>query len=294
MQQARAARLQRTLTRSVESVRQFGRRSPYAAAWFVVAVLLVAMALAAPVVAPRDPINPNFSSMQKSPNGQYWFGTDQLGRDVLSRVIHGTRVSLFVALASVVLGTTVGAVWGVASGYIGGRFDMVSQRLVEILMAMPGLILAFVLALVLGAGMWTVIVAIAVTRVPFGVRVVRSVALTVKESVYVEAARAVGASQVRIMIRHIAPQCFAPYIVLATVNLGTAIVTEASLSFLGLGIRPPTPTWGSMLGEAANLLVPRWWLVVFPGIFITLAVLAFNLFGDGLRDALDPRLRGTR
>lgn len=294
MQQARAARLQRTLTRSVESVRQFGRRSPYAAAWFVVAVLLVAMALAAPVVAPRDPINPNFSSMQASPNGQYWFGTDQLGRDVLSRVIHGTRVSLFVALASVVLGTTVGAVWGVASGYIGGRFDMVSQRLVEILMAMPGLILAFVLALVLGAGMWTVIVAIAVTRVPFGVRVVRSVALTVKESVYVEAARAVGASQVRIMIRHIAPQCFAPYIVLATVNLGTAIVTEASLSFLGLGIRPPTPTWGSMLGEAANLLVPRWWLVVFPGIFITLAVLAFNLFGDGLRDALDPRLRGTR
>ncbi|MDP3064572.1 MAG: ABC transporter permease [Chloroflexota bacterium] len=294
MQQARVERLQKTLNRSVESIRQFGRRSPYAAAWGVVALLLVGMALAAPVLAPYDPINPNFSRMQASPSSQYWFGTDQLGRDVLSRVIHGARISLFIALASVLLGTTVGAIWGVASGYIGGRFDMVSQRLVEIMMAMPGLILAFVLALVLGAGMWTVIVAIAATRVPFGVRVVRAVALTVKESVYVESARAVGASQLRIMARHIAPQCFAPYIVLATVNLGTAIVTEASLSFLGLGIRPPTATWGSMLGEAANLLVPHWWLVVFPGIFITVAVLAFNLFGDGLRDALDPRLRGTR
>jgi peptide/nickel transport system permease protein len=160
-------------------------------------------------------------------------------------------------------------------------------------MALPGLILAFVLALILGAGVWTVIVAIAVTRIPFSARVIRSVALSVKQEPYIDAARGIGASSTRIVIRHIAPQCVAPYLVLASVHLGTAIIIEASLGFLGLGVRPPTPTWGSMLGEASNLLFPSWWLVLFPGIFITLCVLAFNLLGDGIRDTLDPKLRGT-
>ena len=222
--------------------------------------------------------------------------SDICSETFLSRggIYRRSRVSLFVALISVLLGTSVGAVWGIASGYVGGKLDLVSERLVEIIMAIPGLILAFVLVLVLGASMWTVIVAIAAGRLPYGSRVIRSVVLSVKETPYVDAAKAVGASSLRIMTFHVAPQCFAPYLVLATVHLGTAIVIEASLSFLGLGVRPPTPTWGGMLGEASTLLVPHWWMVVFPGIFITVAVLSFNLFGDGLRDALDPRLRGTR
>jgi ABC-type dipeptide/oligopeptide/nickel transport system permease subunit len=260
----------------------------------VIALLLILMAIAAPLVAPKDPLKPDFENIRAQPNSQSLFGTDDLGRDILSRVIYGTRVSLFVALISVLLGTTTGAIWGLASGYIGGKVDLVSERLVEIIMAVPGLILAFVLVLALDATMWTVIVAIAVTRVPYGTRVIRSVVLSVRETAYVEAARAVGASPRRIMALHVAPQCVAPYLVLATVHLGTAIVIEASLSFLGLGIRPPTATWGGMLGEAATLLVPNWWMVVFPGLFITVAVLSFNLFGDGIRDAVDPRLRGTR
>ena len=255
--------------------------------------MLVLMAIAAPIIAPHDPIKSNFTKMQAPPDRQSLFGTDNIGRDILSRVIHGARISLFVALISVLLGTSLGAVWGITSGYIGGKVDLIAERLLEIIMAMPGLILAFLLVLVLGSTVWTIIIAIAVTRIPFGARVIRSVALSVKEMTYVEAARAIGASPVRIVGRHVAPQCVAPFIVLITVHLGTAIVIEASLSFLGIGIRPPTATWGGMLGEASTLLVPNWWYVFFPGLFITLAVLSFNLLGDGLRDILDPRLRGS-
>ena len=349
------------LRKGLQGVRMFARRSPVATAWGVIVLLLILLALAAPVVAPKHPLELDFDRIRVPPDSENLLGTDDIGRDILSRAIYGSRVSLFVALISVLLGTSVGAVWGIASGYVGGKLDLVSERLVEIIMAIPGLILAFVLVLVLGASMWTVIVAIAAGRLPYGSRVIRSVVLSVKETPYVDAAKAVGASSLRIMtfhvaplilafvlvlvlgasmwtvivaiaagrlpygsrvIRsvvlsvketpyvdaakavgasslrimtfHVAPQCFAPYLVLATVHLGTAIVIEASLSFLGLGVRPPTPTWGGMLGEASTLLVPHWWMVVFPGIFITVAVLSFNLFGDGLRDALDPRLRGTR
>lgn len=292
-QQIALGGFQRTLHGGVRSLRRFAVRSPVAAFWGGVALLLVLMAIAAPVLAPADPLQPDFTRLNAPPDSKSYFGTDQIGRDVLSRVIYGSRITLFVSLASVLLGTTAGAVWGLASGYMGGRADMVSQRLVEVVMSMPGLILAFVLAMVLGAGVWTVIIAIAVTRLPFGARVIRSVALSVKQSPYVDAARSIGASPLRIMLRHIAPQCVAPYLVLATVHLGSAIIIEASLSFLGLGIRPPTPTWGGMLGEASNQLFPYWWQVVFPGLFITITVLAFNLLGDGLRDALDPRLRGS-
>ena len=282
------------LRKGLQGVRMFARRSPVATAWGVIVLLLILLALAAPVVAPKHPLELDFDRIRVPPDSENLLGTDDIGRDILSRAIYGSRVSLFVALISVLLGTSVGAVWGIASGYVGGKLDLVSERLVEIIMAIPGLILAFVLVLVLGASMWTVIVAIAAGRLPYGSRVIRSVVLSVKETPYVDAAKAVGASSLRIMTFHVAPQCFAPYLVLATVHLGTAIVIEASLSFLGLGVRPPTPTWGGMLGEASTLLVPHWWMVVFPGIFITVAVLSFNLFGDGLRDALDPRLRGTR
>ncbi|PKB62060.1 MAG: hypothetical protein BZY79_00690 [SAR202 cluster bacterium Casp-Chloro-G4] len=274
-------------------MRRFAVRSPFAAAWGVVAILLVLMAIAAPIIAPKDPIKSNFTKMQAPPDRSSLFGTDNIGRDILSRVIHGSRVSLFVALTSVLLGTSLGAVWGIASGYTGGKVDLIAERILEIIMATPGLILAFLLVLVLGSTVWTIILAIAVTRLPFGARVIRSVALSVREMTYVEAARAIGASPLRTMVQHVAPQCIAPFIVLVTVHLGTAIVIEASLSFLGIGIRPPTATWGGMLGEASNQLVPNWWFVFFPGVFITIAVMSFNLVGDGLRDILDPRLRGT-
>ena len=200
--------------------------------------------------------------------------------------------TLSTAGQAVLFGTTFGALWGLASGYFGGRFDIVSQRIIEFLQSFPDLILAMAIAMALGAGFGTVIVAIAITRIPFGGRVIRAVVLSLKELSYVEAARGLGASHLRIMARHILPQCIAPYLILATTHLGVAIIIEAALGFLGVGIPPPTPTWGNMLADSLNAgLVPPWWLVLFPGAAITITVLAFNLLGDGIRDMLDPRLR---
>ena len=204
--------------------------------------------------------------MTKPPPSAHYFGTDQIGRDTLSRVIYGSRASLTVAFGAVVLGTTLGALWGLASGYFGGRFDIISQRVIEFMQSFPDLILAMAIAMALGAGMGTVIVAIAITRIPFGGRVIRAVVLSLKEMSYVEAARGLGASHLRIMARHILPQCVAPYLILATTHLGVAIIIEAALGFLGVGIPPPTPTWGNMLADSLNAgLVPPWWLVLFPG-----------------------------
>jgi ABC-type dipeptide/oligopeptide/nickel transport system permease subunit len=268
----------------------FARRNPIGMVGGVVAVLIVLVAVTAPLVAPADPLKTNFRRMTKAPDAQSWLGTDQVGRDTLSRVIYGARTSLFVAISAVLLGTTVGSLWGVACGYLGGRFDLMSQRVMEILQSFPDLILAMAISMAIGTGMSAVIVAIAITRLPFGGRVIRSVALTIRELAYVEAGRASGASQLRIMTLHVLPQCVAPYLVLATTHLGVAIVIEAALGFLGVGIPPPTPTWGNMLADSLTALVPQWWLVFFPGLAITVTVLAFNLLGDGIRDALDPRL----
>ena len=282
------------LTRFWELIRNFARRSPISAFWGVVAISILIMALAAPWIAPYEPLQANFRTMSDPPNAQNLFGTDQIGRDTLSRTIHGSRTSLVVAIAAVLLGTTFGSIWGLASGYFGGRFDIISQRIIEFLQAFPDLILAMAIAMALGSGTTTVIIAIAVTRIPFGGRVIRSVVLSLKEMAFVEAARSLGASNLRIMAQHILPQCIAPFLILATTHLGVAIIIEASLGFLGVGIPPPTPTWGNMLSDALNAgLVPPWWLVLFPGLAITITVLAVNLFGDGVRDALDPRLRGS-
>jgi len=270
------------------------RRAPLSAFWGVIAALIVATAIAAPAIVPYPPLKSDFRAMQKPPDEKHWFGTDQIGRDTLSRVIYGSRASLTVALGAVLFGTTVGALWGLACGYFGGRFDMASQRLIEFLQSFPDLILAMAIAMALGGGLGTVIVAIAITRIPFGGRVIRAVVLSLKEIQYVEAARGLGASHARLMFRHILPQCVAPYLILATTHLGVAIIIEASLGFLGVGIPPPTPTWGNMLADSLNAgLVPPWWLVLFPGLAITITVLAFNLLGDGIRDLLDPRLRGS-
>ena len=268
----------------------FARRNPLSVVGGFVGLLIVLIALTAPWIAPRDPLKANFARMSKPPDAQAYFGTDQVGRDTLSRVIYGSRTSLFVAFASVLLGTTTGSLWGVASGYLGGRFDLVSQRIMEVMQAFPDLILAMAISMAIGTGLPAVIVAIAVTRIPFGGRVIRSVALSVREMAYVEAGRASGASTLRIMTLHVLPQCVAPYLVLATTHLGVAIVIEAALGFLGVGVPPPTPTWGNMLADAITNLVPSWWLVLYPGLAITITVLAFNLLGDGIRDTLDPRL----
>ena len=268
----------------------FARRNTLSAAGGIVGLLIILMALTAPWVAPQDPLKTNFRHMNTAPDAQYWFGTDQVGRDTLSRVIYGARTSLFVAFSAVLLGTTVGSLWGVACGYLGGRFDLASQRIMEILQAFPDLILAMAISVAIGTGLPAVIIAIAITRIPFGGRVIRSVAISVREMSYVEAGRASGASAFRIMRLHVLPQCVAPYLVLATTHLGVAIVIEAALGFLGVGVPPPTPTWGNMLADSITGLVPRWWLVLFPGLAITVTVLAFNLLGDGIRDTLDPRL----
>jgi len=284
-----------SLSRAAAGLKSFARRSPMAAFWGIVSLAIVAIAIAAPVLAPYDPLQADFLAMNKPPIEGHVFGTDQIGRDTLSRTIHGSRTSLVVAISAVLLGTTLGSLWGLASGFLGGRFDLISQRIIEFLQSFPDLILAMAIAMALGSGTTTVIIAIAVTRIPFGGRVIRSVVLSLKEMSYVEAARNLGASNLRIMALHILPQCIAPYLVLATTHLGVAIIIEASLGFLGVGVPPPTPTWGNMLSDALNAgLVPPWWLVLFPGVAITITVLAFNLFGDGIRDALDPRLRGTR
>ena len=269
---------------------RFSRRNTLAAMGGFVGLLIVCVALAAPLLAPRDPLKADFRRMNKPPDAQSLLGTDQVGRDTLSRVIYGARTSLFVAFSAVVLGTTVGSLWGVACGYLRGRFDLVSQRIMEILQAFPDLILAMAISMAMGTGLSAVILAIAITRIPFGGRVIRSVALSVREMPYVEAGRASGASALRVMVYHVLPQCLAPYLVLATTHLGVAIVIEAALGFLGVGVPPPTPTWGNMLADAITNLVPSWWLAFFPGLAITVTVLAFNLLGDGIRDTLDPRL----
>ena len=269
---------------------RFTRRNTLAALGGLVGLLIIFVALAAPLLAPYDPLKADFRRMNKPPDAQHVLGTDQVGRDTLSRVIYGARTSLFVAFSAVLLGTTVGSLWGVACGYLRGRFDLVSQRIMEILQSFPDLILAMAISMAIGTGLQAVIFAIAITRIPFGGRVIRSVALSVREMPFVEAGRANGSSTLRVMAKHVLPQCVAPYLVLATTHLGVAIVIEAALGFLGVGVPPPTPTWGNMLADSITGLVPPWWLAFFPGLAITITVLAFNLLGDGIRDTLDPRL----
>lgn len=273
------------------ALRGFAQHRPVSAFWLGIVALLVLMAIFAPIIAPDDPNRPDFLNLKSPPSGEAWFGTDQLGRDYLSRSIYGARISLLIAAVSVGLGTTIGGVFGILGGYVGGTFDLVTQRMLEVLMAVPGLLLAIILVLSLGAGAPAVIIAIAITRIPTTSRVLRAEAMSVKQTQFVDSARSIGASPFRVMFVHVAPQTVASFIVIFTASLGTAILTEASLGFLGLGIAPPTATWGGMLGEAAVTLIPDWWLVFFPGMFITIAVLAFNLLGDGLRDVLDPRTR---
>lgn len=257
-------------------------------AWF----LLIVIALGAPILSPYPPNEADYGAVRQGPSASHLLGTDNLGRDILSRIIHGARITLLVSVTSVFLGDAIGFIWGVISGFLGRRFDLFSQRVIDILMSFPSLILALMLLVVLGAGIETVIVAIASTQIPAATRITRSVVLSVREAMYVEAARSIGVNNLRLMVRHVAPQVAAPILVVATLHLGGAIFAESALSFLGLGIPPPAPSWGNMLGGVtAAAFKPPWWLVVFPGLAITLTIMAANLFGDALRDFLDPKLR---
>ena len=272
----------------------FSRRNPVGGVSALVLLAVGVVAVAAPQIAPFDPIlDADYTQIRAAPSWEHLLGTDNIGRDTLSRIIYGARVSLLVAVVAVLVGDILGGMWGVAAGYLGGKFDLYSQRFLELIMAFPTLILAMLLLLGMGAGVKTVIIAIAITRIPVAVRVIRSVTMGVKENAYVEAARAIGASNTRIMGLHIAPQCLASWLILVTANLGSVVILEASLGFLGVGIPAPTATWGNLLGGSiGHVFLPKWWLVVFPGVAIIITVLSFNLFGDAIRDALDPKLRG--
>lgn len=274
------------------AVRRFRTVSALGSVALVAWILLFVVAIAAPVLAPYPPNEADYGAVRQGPSAAHLLGTDNLGRDILSRIIHGARITLLVSVTSVFLGDAIGFVWGVISGFLGRRFDLFSQRVIDILMSFPSLILALMLLVVLGAGIETVIVAIASTQIPAATRITRSVVLSVREAMYVEAARSIGVNNLRLMVRHVAPQVAAPILVVATLHLGGAIFAESALSFLGLGIPPPAPSWGNMLGGVtAAAFKPPWWLVVFPGLAITLTIMAANLFGDALRDFLDPKLR---
>jgi len=278
----------------------FARKQPLGALGGMVLLTVIAIALLAPCLAPFDPYEVHVRYKYANPGAlveetgqRFWLGADQLGRDTLSRLLYGARVSLYVSLVSVGLGVTLGALIGIMSAFFGGKVDLLVQRLVDTIMAFPAIVLALAIVSVAGASLRNVIVALIVLLLPASARVVRAQALAIKEMDYMLAARAIGAAPWRLIFRHMVPNCAAPYIVFATANLGYAVVVEAALSFLGVGTPPDVPSWGGMLSIAGQKYIEvSPWLVVFPSLAVSIAVFGFNLLGDALRDVLDPRLRG--
>jgi len=266
-------------------------RNPVAMAGGVIAILLVIVAIGAPYVAPFDPIQQDLANSLAAPSMTHLAGTDVHGRDILSRIIYGTRISLRIGFLGMLLGCVVGVALGLASGYYGGWLDMVIMRLLDVQLAFPGLLLAICIIAVIGPGLENVIVAVGVFSVPMFARVTRGQVLSLKQQDFILAARMMGAQDNRIMLRHLLPNAVAPILVLCTLRIATAILTAASLSFLGLGAQPPTPEWGAMLSDGRQYLVIAPHVATTPGLAILITVLSFNLLGDGLRDALDPRLR---
>ncbi len=275
----------------LKSLGRFGVRQPLGCVGAVLVLALVATALLAPWLAPHGPKEAAFAPYL-APSAEFPLGTDQLGRDVLSRVIWGARLSLYVGVVSVAFGVTLGWLWGVVTAYVGGVPDTASQRVVDTLMALPPIILALSLMAALGQSVNNVILALTILLTPTASRTLRSVALSIRESPYIEAARAVGCSQWRVITRHVLPNTVATYIVLVTVNISYAIVVEASLSFLGLGAPPDEPSWGAMLTAGTQAIEGAPWTFLFPGLAISLTVFGLNLLGDAIRDLTDPRLRG--
>jgi peptide/nickel transport system permease protein len=275
-----------------EEVVKFIRTKPLGAAGALIILGMMGVAVLAEALAPYDPYLGDYGLQFARPSADHWFGTDEFGRDVLSRVMYGARIALFVGFTASLAGCTLGALLGVVSAYYGGKVDLLLERLMDILLAFPQLILALAIASILGPAVQNVVIAISIPIIPRAARVVRASALSVKENAYVEAVRALGASHPRVILRHLVPNVMAPYIIMLTAQLGGAILAEAALSYLGLGTAEPTPSWGLMLsGSAPSYAEKAPWIALFPGIAISLGVFGFNLFGDSLRDALDPKLR---
>ena len=276
----------------VSVVLGFSRRRPLGAIGAAIVLLMLLVAVIAPWIAPYDPVVVDFGAMLSAPSAKHWLGTDSFGRDVLSRLIYGSRTALFVGFGSALFGATAGAILGVGSAYFGGKIDLYLQRLMDIFLSFPLIILALAIVAILGNTLPNLILAITIPMIPRCALVIRSSALAIREMPYVDAARASGFKHGRIIFRHMLPNVMAPYLIMMTAFLGQAILLEASLSFLGLGVQEPTPAWGLMLrGAAVEFAEAAPWMAIFPGLAISLAVFAFNLFGDSLRDALDPKLR---
>jgi peptide/nickel transport system permease protein len=280
------------LPRWLSGLLRFARLRPLGTAGAMIIILMLLSAVGAPLIAPYHPLETDFLAQFSPPSTAHWLGTDAFGRDLLSRLIYGSRTALLVGFASACLGATLGALIGIASAYFGGRVDLLLQRVVDLFLAFPIIILALVMVAILGTGVGNVIMAITVPMIPNCARVVRASALAVRQMPYVDAARAAGFGHGRLIFRHMLPNVMAPYLIMLTAYVGQAILLEASLSFLGLGVAEPTAAWGLMLrGAAVEFAETAPWLAIFPGLAISLGVFAFNLFGDSLRDALDPRLR---
>ncbi|GAB2904988.1 ABC transporter permease [Paralcaligenes ginsengisoli] len=255
----------------------------------VIVLFFVLVAVLAPLIAGQDPVQVSFSAIRKAPSAAHWFGTDELGRDIFSRMVYGTRASLMAGMCSVLIALMVGVPFGLLAGYFGGWIDGCISRVTEALFSIPFLILAIALAAFLGPSLINAMIAIGMSAAPLFIRLARGQVLSVKNEDYVQSTRSLGASNRRIILRHILPNIMPALIVQATILIASAIIAEASLSFLGLGLQPPDPSWGSMLNTAKNFMIQAPWMSVFPGSAIFLVVFGFNLLGDGLRDALDPR-----
>jgi peptide/nickel transport system permease protein len=272
--------------------RNFVIKRPLGAAGAAIIVLMALAALSANFLSPFDPLANDYGAMFQAPGASHWLGTDSFGRDVLSRLLFGSRTALWVGFCSSFVGTTLGAIIGVSCAYFGGRVDLFMQRFMDILLSFPLIVLALTVVAVLGSGLWNVILAISIPMIPRAALVVRSSALALRQMLFVEAALMLGSGHTRIIFRHMLPNVMAPYLIMLSAFLGQAILLEASLSFLGLGVAEPMPAWGLMLRGAAVEFAERApWMALFPGLAISLAVFAFNIFGDSLRDALDPKLR---
>lgn len=270
----------------------FVRDRPLGAAGAFVILLMIIAAISANALAPYDPLENDYGAMFQAPGRQHWLGTDSFGRDVLSRILYGSRTALWVGFCSSLCGTTIGALVGITCAYFGGKTDLFAQRFMDILLSFPLIVLALVVVAVLGSGIWNVILAISIPMIPRAALVVRSSALALRQMAFIEAALTLGSSHWRVIFWHMAPNVMAPYLIMLTAFLGQAILLEASLSFLGLGVAEPTAAWGLMLRGAAVEFAERApWMALFPGLAISLAVFAFNTFGDSLRDQLDPKLR---
>jgi ABC-type dipeptide/oligopeptide/nickel transport system permease subunit len=258
----------------------------------VVLLLLIVIAFIGPAIAPYDPIKIGTGSRLHPPSREFWFGTDQFGRDIFSRVLYGTRLTLQASLIAVVVAAGIGIPLGLIAGYAGKWLDSLISRLVDILLSFPGILLALVVVAILGTGLGMVQIAVGISLIPTYARLVRGSVLSAKENLYVEAARSGGCSPLRIALRHILPNIIVPLLVLSTTAIGWAIIIATSINFIGLGVHPPTPEWGADLGAARSYLGVAWWPGTFPGLAIVISILAVNLIGDGLQNALDPRLRG--